>query len=635
MHDKQRSPCKRHSRPPPVALRRGVPTCVLLCPGSSADSSSWGRPGPGGGESACRRLCRQPGHAQLVLPACSLPRWQRGWMVFMRLRTADLNAERVQEARDVGSHVAAAAGTGSSSPATFAPPPPLCPQRLSISERWEGTRCDAEPHRLPCSQAGRPRGVCATQSVALPMLRHCHVAAAAGSLLTIAQLCLHTSNSANLQIVDTVPSPARWTACSWRLPPFATDAAWLPCTERAPTQSSSVPDARQPADGPPGGTSACPATIASSWVSCEACPLLPSVGADVYMTPAARWRCGDSSSHHSRRRLPPLRRHAQPLTQLPRRCFRAAATTSAMASGRDDGAAAAPAKRPKLNGGGWQHFVGPTYCVTGLQLTDHTMRVPLDHTGASAGCAGCWGWAGGCWRAAARAGQRCSALAAAAVCLDARPCVHWPRPHSRAAGRTPGTVDLFFRELVHRNKRDDRGLGYLLFLQGGWVGGEWAEREWAAVGPAAAMPRQPAAAEPAWQRRPTTAARLPAPLPLRPRISAGGPGFEAARPTELGGWVKQAANYFRVLLLVRRRAGGLRSRDCSAPLCAACGVLSASCRSGTQAPRPSPRLFVTLPRPGPLPGAGPARHGALVPCHAGQPGSAGHPRGAGCLPETL
>lgn len=30
---------------------------------------------------------------------------------------------------------------------------------------------------------------------------------------------------------------------------------------------------------------------------------------------------------------------------------------------------------------------------------------------------------------------------------------------------------------------------------------------------------------------------------------AGGPGFEAARPTELSGWVKQAAAYFRIILL--------------------------------------------------------------------------------------
>ena len=41
--------------------------------------------------------------------------------------------------------------------------------------------------------------------------------------------------------------------------------------------------------------------------------------------------------------------------------------------------------------------------------------------------------------------------------------------------------------------------------------------------------------------------------------AAGGPGFEAPRPMESNGWIKQAVNYFRVVLLVRlaecRRAG--------------------------------------------------------------------------------
>ncbi|KAL4424352.1 hypothetical protein ABPG75_001653 [Micractinium tetrahymenae] len=106
-----------------------------------------------------------------------------------------------------------------------------------------------------------------------------------------------------------------------------------------------------------------------------------------------------------------------------------------------------PSKRAKLNGGSWEHHLGPTYYVTGLQLTDHRLRVPLDHSGA-----------------------------------------------------TPGTIDIFFRELVHRNKKDDKGLGYLVFLQ-------------------------------------------------------GGPGFEAARPTDLSGWVKQASNYFRIILLDQRGTG--------------------------------------------------------------------------------
>jgi len=46
---------------------------------------------------------------------------------------------------------------------------------------------------------------------------------------------------------------------------------------------------------------------------------------------------------------------------------------------------APPSKRAKINGSGWEHRVGSTYYVTGLQLTDHTMRVPLDHTGERRG----------------------------------------------------------------------------------------------------------------------------------------------------------------------------------------------------------------------------------------------------------
>ncbi|KAL4859014.1 Proton/sulfate cotransporter 2 [Chlorella vulgaris] len=103
-------------------------------------------------------------------------------------------------------------------------------------------------------------------------------------------------------------------------------------------------------------------------------------------------------------------------------------------------------KRARTNGSR-EHRIGSTYNVTGLQLTDHTLTVPLDHT-----------------------------------------------------GKSPGTIDVFFRELVHRNKKDDKGLGYLLFLQ-------------------------------------------------------GGPGFEAARPTELSGWMKQASVYFRIILLDQRGTG--------------------------------------------------------------------------------
>lgn len=40
-------------------------------------------------------------------------------------------------------------------------------------------------------------------------------------------------------------------------------------------------------------------------------------------------------------------------------------------------------KRARTNGSR-EHRIGSTYNVTGLQLTDHTLTVPLDHTGASA-----------------------------------------------------------------------------------------------------------------------------------------------------------------------------------------------------------------------------------------------------------
>lgn len=54
----------------------------------------------------------------------------------------------------------------------------------------------------------------------------------------------------------------------------------------------------------------------------------------------------------------------------------------AMASG--DGLAPM-AKRLKSNGSSWEHHIGDTYAVPGLQITDHTIRVPLDHTGAGRG----------------------------------------------------------------------------------------------------------------------------------------------------------------------------------------------------------------------------------------------------------
>ncbi|KAI7844714.1 hypothetical protein COHA_001802 [Chlorella ohadii] len=128
----------------------------------------------------------------------------------------------------------------------------------------------------------------------------------------------------------------------------------------------------------------------------------------------------------------------------------------------------APApKRIKVNSGSWQHFVGPSYAVSGLLCTDHRMTVPLDHS-----------------------------------------------------GKVPGTIDVFFRELVHRNKKEDKSLGYLLFLQGGCC---------CCVGAAGLC---------------------------------CGPGFEAARPMDLSGWMKQAANYFRIILLDQRGTGRSTAVSC-------------------------------------------------------------------------
>ncbi|GAB4821662.1 hypothetical protein N2152v2_008708 [Parachlorella kessleri] len=66
---------------------------------------------------------------------------------------------------------------------------------------------------------------------------------------------------------------------------------------------------------------------------------------------------------------------------------------------------------------------------------------------------------------------------------------------------TPGEISVFAREVVHRNKKDERtSLPYLVFFQ-------------------------------------------------------GGPGFEAPRPMDCNGWIKQAVNYFRVVLLDQRGTG--------------------------------------------------------------------------------
>jgi pimeloyl-ACP methyl ester carboxylesterase len=68
-------------------------------------------------------------------------------------------------------------------------------------------------------------------------------------------------------------------------------------------------------------------------------------------------------------------------------------------------------------------------------------------------------------------------------------------------GELPGTIDVFFRTVIHRHKMDDTALPYLLYLQ-------------------------------------------------------GGPGFESPRPMDgHSGWLKYATNYFRVVLMDQRGTG--------------------------------------------------------------------------------
>jgi len=67
-------------------------------------------------------------------------------------------------------------------------------------------------------------------------------------------------------------------------------------------------------------------------------------------------------------------------------------------------------------------------------------------------------------------------------------------------GELPGSINVFFRIAVSRNKQDDTSLPYLLYLQ-------------------------------------------------------GGPGFESPRPMDASGWLKYATNYFRVVLMDQRGTG--------------------------------------------------------------------------------
>ena len=160
-------------------------------------------------------------------------------------------------------------------------------------------------------------------------------------------------------------------------------------------------------------------------------------------------------------------------------------------------------KRLKVNGSHWEHHVGPTFNLTGLQVTDHQLRLPLDHSGeregalAAAFCCSREGAACAAWRRHKSSGgcahDLCSTSLGASMTAvhfhevsagctaahsmphplasppsGATPCLPVPAAMARAgAGQVPGTVEVFCRELVHRNKRDDKNLGYLLFLQGG------------------------------------------------------------------------------------------------------------------------------------------------------------------------
>lgn len=54
----------------------------------------------------------------------------------------------------------------------------------------------------------------------------------------------------------------------------------------------------------------------------------------------------------------------------------------------------------------------------------------------------------------------------------------------------------------------------------------------------------------------STAGSAPVPTPCS-SSPAGGPGFEGPRPLESSGWIKQAVNYFRVVLMVGGWAGAV------------------------------------------------------------------------------
>lgn len=161
----------------------------------------------------------------------------------------------------------------------------------------------------------------------------------------------------------------------------------------------------------------------------------------------------------------------------------------------------------------------------GLLITDHTFRVPLDYSGT-----------------------------------------------------TPGTINVFCRELVAPvNAR--RQQPYLLYLQGVCGGGGWSRQgpgvhccSWqhAAVAGRRALPRSRIRAGTASELCHCAAAthKLHTLLaagnsrhvrgshaPCPPPPPAGGPGFESPRPTEASGWLKCALGSFRVVLMDQRGTG--------------------------------------------------------------------------------
>jgi hypothetical protein len=104
-------------------------------------------------------------------------------------------------------------------------------------------------------------------------------------------------------------------------------------------------------------------------------------------------------------------------------------------------------------------------------------------------------------------------------------------------GKIPGDLTVFAREIVAGTHTSSRHTTpYLLFLQG--------------------APRAAAAARAPARRRPAAPSLLTHPRPVfGPPRTAGGPGFEAPRPTEASGWIRSAVSRFRVVLMDQRGTG--------------------------------------------------------------------------------